>query len=77
MAQDIVSEQPERFFVSEIIRKHIFLQYQQEVPYSVAGGRAGGRAPQRPAGGWTRAGSVRLLRFGRSHRERSHTSTGS
>ena len=36
--QDIVSESPERFFVSEIIRKHIFLQYQQEVPYSVAGG---------------------------------------
>ncbi|EFN58030.1 hypothetical protein CHLNCDRAFT_20741 [Chlorella variabilis] len=34
--KDIVSEQPERFFVSEIIRKHIFLQYQQEVPYSVA-----------------------------------------
>jgi hypothetical protein len=36
--QDIVSEQPERFFVSEIIRKHVFLQYRQEVPYGVAGG---------------------------------------
>ncbi|KAI3428232.1 hypothetical protein D9Q98_006612 [Chlorella vulgaris] len=34
--KDIVSEQPERFFVSEIIRKHIFLQYFQEVPYGVA-----------------------------------------
>lgn len=35
--QDIVSELPERFFVSEIIRKHVFLQYMQEVPYNVAG----------------------------------------
>ncbi|PSC71545.1 GTP-binding Era [Micractinium conductrix] len=34
--KDIVSELPERFFVSEIIRKHVFLQYMQEVPYNVA-----------------------------------------
>ncbi|KAL4443751.1 hypothetical protein ABPG75_011488 [Micractinium tetrahymenae] len=34
--RDIVSELPERFFVSEIIRKHIFLQYREEVPYNVA-----------------------------------------
>lgn len=34
--KDIVSELPERFFVSEIIRKHIFLQYMQEIPYTVA-----------------------------------------
>lgn len=30
----MVSEQPERFFVSEIIREQIFLQYEQEIPYS-------------------------------------------
>ena len=35
--RDIVSELPERFFVAEIIRKHIFMQYRQEVPYGVAG----------------------------------------
>lgn len=34
--KDIVSELPERFFVAEIIRKHIFLQYRDEVPYNVA-----------------------------------------
>lgn len=38
--QDIVSELPERFFVAEIIRKHVFLQYRQEVPYGVTGGHA-------------------------------------
>lgn len=38
-----MSEQPERFFVSEIIRKHIFLQYRQEVPYGVAGAPQQGR----------------------------------
>jgi hypothetical protein len=32
--QDIVSEHPERFFVAEILREKIFLQYKQEVPYS-------------------------------------------
>ena len=31
----IVSEQPERFFVAELIRERIFLLYEQEVPYSV------------------------------------------
>ena len=31
---DIVSEQSERFFVSEIIREKIFLKCQEEVPYS-------------------------------------------
>lgn len=34
--QDVVADQPERFFVGEIIRKHVFLQYHQEVPYCVA-----------------------------------------
>lgn len=29
----IVSEQPERFFVSELIREKIFALYEQEVPY--------------------------------------------
>eukprot|EP00192_Tetraselmis_astigmatica_P025077 CAMPEP_0117676652 /NCGR_PEP_ID=MMETSP0804-20121206/16301_1 /TAXON_ID=1074897 /ORGANISM="Tetraselmis astigmatica, Strain CCMP880" /LENGTH=217 /DNA_ID=CAMNT_0005485833 /DNA_START=464 /DNA_END=1117 /DNA_ORIENTATION=- len=29
-----LSEQPERFFVSEILREKLFLQYEQEVPYS-------------------------------------------
>ncbi len=33
--KDMVSEQPERFFVSEIIREKIFLQYEQEIPYCV------------------------------------------
>ena len=32
--KDSVSEHPERFFVAEIIREKIFLQYKQEVPYS-------------------------------------------
>ena len=32
--QSMVSEQPERFFVSEIIREQIFLQYDKEVPYA-------------------------------------------
>ncbi|KAL3695988.1 hypothetical protein R1sor_010064 [Riccia sorocarpa] len=31
--KDIVSEHPERFFVAEIIREKIFLQYRQEIPY--------------------------------------------
>jgi GTP-binding protein Era len=34
--QDSVAEAPERFFVSEIIRRQVFLQYRQEVPYGVA-----------------------------------------
>ena len=41
--QDIVSELPERFFVAEIIRKHIMQQYRQEIPYGVAGAWAGRR----------------------------------
>eukprot|EP00798_Chlamydomonas_sp_ICE-L_P008037 gene8037-1271_t len=32
--KSIVSEQPERFFVSELIREKIFLLYSMEVPYS-------------------------------------------
>ena len=32
--KDTISEHPERFFIAEIIREKIFLQYQQEVPYS-------------------------------------------
>ncbi|MCS6966333.1 MAG: KH domain-containing protein, partial [Candidatus Kapabacteria bacterium] len=29
-----LSTQPERFFVSELIREHVFLLYHHEVPYS-------------------------------------------
>jgi GTPase Era involved in 16S rRNA processing len=36
--QDSISEQSERFFVAEIIREKIFLQYRQEIPYSTAVG---------------------------------------
>ncbi|KAG5535926.1 hypothetical protein RHGRI_023639 [Rhododendron griersonianum] len=32
--KDIVSEHPERFFVGEIVREKIFLQYRNEVPYA-------------------------------------------
>lgn len=32
--KSMVSDQPERFFVSEIIREQIFLQYSQEIPYA-------------------------------------------
>ena len=32
--KDAISEHPERFFVAEIIREKIFLQYAQEIPYS-------------------------------------------
>jgi GTP-binding protein Era len=31
---DIVSEHPERFFVSELIREKIFEQFEEEIPYS-------------------------------------------
>jgi GTP-binding protein Era len=34
--QDLVTEHPERFFVSEIIREKIFMSYGEEVPYSTA-----------------------------------------
>jgi GTP-binding protein Era len=33
---DVVSEQPERFFVAEIIREKIFEQFSEEIPYSTA-----------------------------------------
>jgi len=33
---DMISEHPERFFVSEIIREKVFERYRQEVPYTVA-----------------------------------------
>ncbi|KAL5819292.1 hypothetical protein ACOSQ4_023134 [Xanthoceras sorbifolium] len=32
--KDIVSEHPERFFISEIVREKIFMQYRDEVPYA-------------------------------------------
>ncbi|GMI94050.1 ERA (E. coli RAS-like protein)-related GTPase 1 [Hibiscus trionum] len=32
--KDIVSEHPERFFVAEMIREKIFMQYRNEVPYA-------------------------------------------
>lgn len=34
ISKDIVSEHPERFFVSEIVREKIFMQYRNEVPYA-------------------------------------------
>ncbi|TVQ13941.1 MAG: GTPase Era [Balneolaceae bacterium] len=34
--KDQLSEAPERFFVSELIREQLFLQYRQEIPYSCA-----------------------------------------
>jgi GTP-binding protein Era len=33
--KDQITDQPERYFVSEIIREKILLQYKQEVPYSI------------------------------------------
>ncbi|KAF7809710.1 GTPase ERA-like, chloroplastic isoform X1 [Senna tora] len=32
--KDIVSEHPERFFVGEIVREKIFMQYRNEIPYA-------------------------------------------
>lgn len=32
--EDELTDRPERFFASEILREQIFLQYEQEVPYS-------------------------------------------
>jgi len=32
--KDILSEQPVRFFVAELIREQLFLQFQEEIPYS-------------------------------------------
>jgi len=34
--KDMISEHPERFFVAELIREQLFLQFQQEIPYSCA-----------------------------------------
>lgn len=34
--KDTIAEAPERFFVAEIVRKHVFLQYREELPYQVA-----------------------------------------
>jgi GTPase len=34
--RDQLSESPERFFVAELIREQLFLQYRQEIPYSCA-----------------------------------------
>jgi len=31
---DVLTEQPERFFVAELIREQIFFQYQEEIPYA-------------------------------------------
>jgi len=33
---DMISDEPERFFVSEIIREQIFLKFSEEIPYSTA-----------------------------------------
>ncbi|KAJ8770697.1 hypothetical protein K2173_021344 [Erythroxylum novogranatense] len=33
-SKDIVSEHPERFFVAEIVREKIFMQFRNEVPYA-------------------------------------------
>lgn len=33
--KELVSEHPEKFFVSEIVREHIFKLYNEEVPYAV------------------------------------------
>jgi len=33
---DMLSEQPERFFIAEIIREKIFQRYRQEIPYATA-----------------------------------------
>ena len=54
-SQNVVSEQPERFFVAELIREKVFLLYAQEIPYSVQvrgggrerGGNKGGKGARR------------------------------
>ncbi|XP_056170126.1 GTPase ERA-like, chloroplastic isoform X2 [Syzygium oleosum] len=38
--KDIVSEHPERFFVAEIVREKIFMQYRNEIPYASQEGKA-------------------------------------
>jgi GTPase len=32
--KDTLTDRPERFFASEIIREKVFLNYQKEIPYS-------------------------------------------
>ena len=32
---DVLTDQPERFFVAELIREQIFYQFQKEIPYSI------------------------------------------
>ena len=32
---DVLTDQPERFFVAELIREKVFFQFQKEIPYSV------------------------------------------
>jgi len=32
--KDVLSEHPERFFIAEIVREQLFIQYRQEVPYA-------------------------------------------
>lgn len=34
LEQDITSEHPERFFIAEIVREKIFMQFRNEVPYA-------------------------------------------
>jgi len=34
--QDLITDEPERFFVAEIVRERIFLQYGEEIPYATA-----------------------------------------
>jgi len=34
--QDAITDEPERFFVAEIIRETIFIQYGEEIPYATA-----------------------------------------
>ena len=51
--KEMVSEQPEKFFVAEIVREQIFLQYEEEVPYSTQARSwlaAVGRPPARVPG---------------------------
>jgi GTPase len=33
--EDQITEQPERFFVGELIREQVFFRYQEEIPYSI------------------------------------------
>ena len=33
--QEVLTDQPERFFVAELIREQVFFQFQKEIPYSI------------------------------------------